>query len=1216
MSLKNICLTIFILLQLVLRNSDADAIRVQGSSHGQKPVVSQTTGKNTNVLITREGEIIDRPTDPAEVLELIVEFKEAPLWVQAGAPARETLTAADYQRRFDTFGNDLRQIEQKQAARANAAISITVKRQFYKLFFGVVITIPRSALGSITHLPYVKKVHRNERVQAYLDESVPLIKADQVWQNYGTTGQGVIVGILDTGVDYTHPALGGGFGPDHKVMGGYDFANNDADPFDDHGHGTHVAGIVAADDDSLRGVAPDVRLMAFKVLDQDGYGWEDDIISGIERAGDPNNNGDPSDHVDILSISLGGYGNPDDPMSQAIDHINTLGVTACIAAGNDGDYLTIGSPGTARTAITVGASDKHDKMAWFSSKGPALMTYAIKPEIIAPGVNINSLAPAHTYARHSGTSMAAPHVTGVAALLKAIHPEWSPADIKSAIVTTALDLGHDVMTQGAGRIDALAAARAEVSVQPALLSFGLDAADQAIWSVTDTLRVFNHAAVTQTFSMTADGLQPGIALTVSPAHFTLAAGAAQQLIISLAVTNALVSYPTEFPMTYEGRLHLTGTQNILSIPWAFVKASKVTLTFDEPYADFSLFSENAYASDGDWIDMYTADVVVPKGRYILAADFHSFEPGIASKFVFRENVDIEGYANLAVSAQEAVHKIELKGVDNAGLPFSESRRDIDYIWVYPPGYRLLAGASITSNISGAYSLLTSPFSDRIKLLTGEFVTNTVAKTIESLQYDALQGVHGDHTLTNSPAAYRKLTTVIHYPPTEANKFLAFANTLKFEFAPGQFFAIGLYDSRDRMLVQSPPAAATVYATADAHSGFGFTAWGLAELAQEARDYNQTWLFTPLYTVAGDKIGCFDFPTPDVDLYADGGEIVFGLEPIHGEGYFLNNLPNAPNFDIWGFGSYGPQKEWRLDLLNAEYRLFDRHNALVETDTLYDFEAHNLPAAPYRFELNYANHWVAGQRGAANYTANFDLQRTDANPPVLTALKLRDAENQPASHLTAGKKGTLVLATADFFYTYEDLSGLDQHYQSVRTDSTRVWFKASGASVWQEVPVQAAQEDSFIGRLYQADLSPTTVKDSTRIDLKIRMVDASGNSAEWRLNSAYVVGDGALGIETPEDDHPAIIPAAKARLLGNYPNPFRETTAIRYELPAPAAVKLRIYNLAGQLVKTLADEHMPAGLTTNLWDGKNEAGQPAGSGVYLYRLEANGNAVEKRLILLH
>ena len=189
----------------------------------------------------------------------------------------------------------------------------------------------------------------------------------------GIKGKGVLVGEIDTGIDYNNPALGGGFGPGFRVIGGYDFVNNDSDPMDDHGHGTHVAGIIGANSgDTLRGVAPEVKFLAVKVLDATGNGWVSDVIAGIEYCLDPDGNPETDDAVDIINMSLGAAPVSDNPLDSAVNNATNAGVFSVVAAGNSGAYGfgTINSPGTSETALTVGACDSASHVASFSSEGP------------------------------------------------------------------------------------------------------------------------------------------------------------------------------------------------------------------------------------------------------------------------------------------------------------------------------------------------------------------------------------------------------------------------------------------------------------------------------------------------------------------------------------------------------------------------------------------------------------------------------------------------------------------------------------------------------------------------------------------------------------------------------------------------------------------------------------------------------------------------------
>ncbi len=244
---------------------------------------------------------------------------------------------------------------------------VEVKKTFTKSINAVLVENVEEK--ELNELKKQFKVIPNYKTKIALSNSVPHINTTSVWNtqdSFGNliTGENITIAVLDTGVDYSHPDLGGCFGPGCKVVGGYDFINGDSDPMDDHYHGTHVAATVAGNGSifgGLDGVAPDAKIYALKVMNQDGSGTLSEILEAYDFIIDLNQNGIPEggeDQVDIFSMSLGfELGSSDDEVSAPTDLLIEQGLVGVIAAGNSGPtQYTIGSPGAARKAITVGAS--------------------------------------------------------------------------------------------------------------------------------------------------------------------------------------------------------------------------------------------------------------------------------------------------------------------------------------------------------------------------------------------------------------------------------------------------------------------------------------------------------------------------------------------------------------------------------------------------------------------------------------------------------------------------------------------------------------------------------------------------------------------------------------------------------------------------------------------------------------------------------------------
>ena len=469
--------------------------------------------------------------------------------------------------------------------------ALEIRGRMRTILNGFVIKARPSKLRYIESMPQVKAVYPSRPVWITLSSSVPSIGAPTVWSMVDgsgnpVTGQGIRVGIIDSGIDYTHPALGGCFGTGCKVAGGYDFVNGDANPMDDSGHGTHVAGIVAANDTTYMGVAKDATLFAYKVVNEDGVGQVADIILALEAAADPDGNPLTDDHLDVITMSLAyRWGGPGGKLSQEVDrHVTEVGMVIAQAAGNGGPgYDTVLDPGYSEAAMTVGASDNTGHVSSFSSRG---YYGRIKPDVLAPGDSIVSTALGGGWTSKSGTSMATPHVAGAAALLKQLDPDLTPDQIKARLMNTALTQGHDPFAEGAGRIRADQAATVEMIFQPGSLMLGSVDYGKATWSSIGKFNLVNASSSTRNYQLNIgtlkgsvnssgnvfDAVPAGYQATLVPTAVTLAPGESKEVNFTIVVHTGVLQPPAESPFAYFSSISASdGMQEIL-LPFAFLYA--------------------------------------------------------------------------------------------------------------------------------------------------------------------------------------------------------------------------------------------------------------------------------------------------------------------------------------------------------------------------------------------------------------------------------------------------------------------------------------------------------------------------------------------------------------------------------------------------------------------------------------------------------------------
>ncbi|MFD7658334.1 S8 family serine peptidase [Actinosynnema sp. NPDC059797] len=437
---------------------------------------------------------------------------------------------------------------------------------------------PGSAFRALVDDPGVRKVWLDGVRRISLDRSTAQVGAPAAWAA-GYTGAGVKVAVLDTGVDGDHPDLAG------KEIAERNFTS-EPDAVDRVGHGTHVAATVASSGAPYRGVAPDARILDGKVCQAGGGCPESAILEGMRWATEQG--------ADVVNLSLGGQDSPGlDPLEEAVNTLSArTGALFVIAAGNSGSPSSVGSPGSADAALTVGAVDRDDGIAPFSSRGPRVGDGAIKPDITAPGVDIVAAKAAHAsigtpvgdaHLAMSGTSMATPHVAGAAALIAQQHPDWTGSRIK-AVLTASAEPNPDLTAfdQGAGRLDLARAITTTLTTDPVAVNLGLQ-----LWPHHDdtpvtkehTYRNAGDAPVTLALAVEAtspDGTPaPAGMFTVTPTELTVPAGG--EATASVTADTRLGALDG----TYSGAVVATGGGEPLRTPMAVEREVE---SYDVPFA--------------------------------------------------------------------------------------------------------------------------------------------------------------------------------------------------------------------------------------------------------------------------------------------------------------------------------------------------------------------------------------------------------------------------------------------------------------------------------------------------------------------------------------------------------------------------------------------------------------------------------------------------------
>jgi minor extracellular serine protease Vpr len=542
-------------------------------------------------------------------VEVIISFKGEPttsLAIKYGISLNDSIIKkASEDKLFELEGN----IKKLQSS----GIPLRVVSYMYTVIFGAVIEIPQRFIRILNQTGTIASLEESTKYKLDLENSVKMVDANRIWElkdalNSNVTGKGIKVAVIDTGVNYSQPILGGGIGPNYKVVGGYDFVDKDNDPMDIDGHGTAVAAIIAGKDDRFTGMAPDASILAYRAITEVRETSTAAIVQAINRA--------VLDGANVINISLGSAVS-DAALGIAINHAVDAGIVVVAAAGNSGpsggsidypsalnDVISVGASSNIGSSLLkadftipeigrsfeaipmnntistnkpltsklvyVGLGGKDDvanlnlkdaiavakrgtyffsekaknvqekgavalivfnnvtqnfvgilkdpvsipvasisgadgeyilnslltkeltgnftinsnpyQVVWFSSRGPASQFY-LKPNLIAPGYDVETADYQGGYQNISGTSFAAPHVTGAVALIKQERPKLNPYQIMSLLMDNAEPLttgveNYPVDVQGAGLMQVYNTIISDFVVLPGSLVFHLSPFNQ------------------------------------------------------------------------------------------------------------------------------------------------------------------------------------------------------------------------------------------------------------------------------------------------------------------------------------------------------------------------------------------------------------------------------------------------------------------------------------------------------------------------------------------------------------------------------------------------------------------------------------------------------------------------------------------------------------------------------------------------------------------
>ncbi len=1063
---------------------------------------------------------------------------------------------------------------------------------------------------------------------------VQAVNAPLVWQEFGNRGAGAVVGILDTGVEGSHPALAdnwrGNFAPADECW--FDAADfGDATPQDHHYHGTHVMGTICglAPDDTI-GVAPDALWIASNVINQGvGSEFDNDVLASLEFMADPDGNPDTSDDVpDVVQNSWGinenftGYFDCDSRWWDAMDNCEAAGVVLTWSAGNEGPGSgSLRSPAdraaTPHNAFSVGSVDATNypfpyPISSFSSRGPTTCPDVppeslIKPEVCAPGSDVYSAAPGGGYQYLSGTSMAGPHVAGVVALMRAANPTVDVITIKDVLMNTAVDLGTEGEdnTYGHGLVDAYQAVlfvmggigQVEGTVTDADTGLPISFAvvrdvggfnvqstdDDGYYSMTLTAEehtlefsAFGYYSQTQTVTVPEDGL----------------------VAVNIALQPAPASRVYGYVFDPEGQLLEGASISAPDTPVPGVTSNA------EGYYELFLPDGGTYRVVGEAAGLGGDEhEVVLNGdtqqNFLLRAlVIEDYETGDFSKlpWQFSGNADwfvsTDAYEGIYAAQsgdindnQQSVLSVTLN-VGSGDVSFFykvSSESNYDFLRFEIDGNQLGAWSGSVGWTEGVFPVSAGPHTFTWKYTKdGSVSTGADAGWVDLIKF---------------PGAEEPLLPQLS---------LGFTS-LEFTIVPGDVKTQPKYITNTGegpltyFLALAPAEEPTLKAVAPAIPPAPQLPH--LELAKGEEDPR------PGVVPVTGQGGPDEFGYSWIDSDEIGGPVYEWVE-INGVGNVVGSGDDANHgpFDLGFTFSYYDNDYTSVRVCTNGWISFTATNTTYSNQTMPNTSAPNNIIAPFWDDLN------PNSGGTIYYYQDL------ANARFVI-------EWDGVPHFPSGNPETFqVILNADgsIVYQYETVSLGTSSTVGIEnldgTDGLQIVY--NGAYLHSDLAIRIASVPPVPwlsvtpeGGLLMPNAGQRLdfVYDATELSLgtyeAILVVNTNDPAADT-LIIPILLTVAADVVDVGAEQTPNLF-----ALDGAQPNPFNPLTEISFSIPTTGPVSLKIYDVSGRLVRTLLDELVSAGANRVRWNGTDDHGRAVASGTYYARLQADGQEAVRPMVLV-